>query len=81
MTTVAVIGLGYVGLPLAVEFGKRFDTVGCRRSAGSAGTNRSPSGPGVPAAIGSPPGRGHPTRRHPMPTVPPTSWNAMRCAS
>ncbi len=25
---VAVIGLGYVGLPLAVEFGKHFDTVG-----------------------------------------------------
>ena len=25
---VAVIGLGYVGLPLAVEFGKRIDTVG-----------------------------------------------------
>ncbi|MBE6375062.1 MAG: nucleotide sugar dehydrogenase [Lentisphaeria bacterium] len=24
----AVIGLGYVGLPLAVEFGKKFDTVG-----------------------------------------------------
>lgn len=24
----AVIGLGYVGLPLAVEFGRRFDTVG-----------------------------------------------------
>jgi len=24
----ALIGLGYVGLPLAVEFGKRFDTVG-----------------------------------------------------
>ena len=24
----AIIGLGYVGLPLAVEFGKRFDTVG-----------------------------------------------------
>ena len=23
-----VIGLGYVGLPLAVEFGKHFDTVG-----------------------------------------------------
>ena len=23
MTTIAVIGLGYVGLPLAVEFGKR----------------------------------------------------------
>jgi UDP-N-acetyl-D-galactosamine dehydrogenase len=25
---IAVIGLGYVGLPLAVEFGKKFDTVG-----------------------------------------------------
>jgi UDP-N-acetyl-D-glucosamine/UDP-N-acetyl-D-galactosamine dehydrogenase len=25
---IAVIGLGYVGLPLAVEFGKRYDTVG-----------------------------------------------------
>ncbi|KAA0218539.1 MAG: nucleotide sugar dehydrogenase [Lautropia sp.] len=28
MTIVAVIGLGYVGLPLAVEFGKKFDTIG-----------------------------------------------------
>ena len=28
MTTVAVVGLGYVGLPLAVEFGKRFATIG-----------------------------------------------------
>ena len=28
MTTVAVVGLGYVGLPLAVEFGKRHRTVG-----------------------------------------------------
>ena len=28
MTTVAVIGLGYVGLPLAVAFGRRFDTIG-----------------------------------------------------
>ncbi len=27
-TTVGVIGLGYVGLPLAVEFGKKFRTVG-----------------------------------------------------
>lgn len=26
--TICVIGLGYVGLPLAVEFGKQFDTVG-----------------------------------------------------
>ena len=25
---VAIVGLGYVGLPLAVEFGKQFDTVG-----------------------------------------------------
>ncbi len=28
MTTIAVVGLGYVGLPLAVEFGKRFKTLG-----------------------------------------------------
>lgn len=28
MTTVAVVGLGYVGLPLAVEFGKKYRTVG-----------------------------------------------------
>ncbi len=28
MDTIAVIGLGYVGLPLAVEFGKTFPTVG-----------------------------------------------------
>lgn len=27
-TTIAVIGLGYVGLPLAVEFGKNFRTIG-----------------------------------------------------
>jgi UDP-N-acetyl-D-galactosamine dehydrogenase len=27
-TKIAVIGLGYVGLPLAVEFGKKFNTVG-----------------------------------------------------
>ena len=25
---IAVIGLGYVGLPLAVEFGKKYNTVG-----------------------------------------------------
>src|SRR5579871_5042448 len=25
---IGIIGLGYVGLPLAVEFGKHFDTVG-----------------------------------------------------
>lgn len=28
MTTIAVIGLGYVGLPLAVEFGKKYKTLG-----------------------------------------------------
>ena len=27
-TSIAVVGLGYVGLPLAVEFGKKFDTLG-----------------------------------------------------
>lgn len=27
-TKLGIIGLGYVGLPLAVEFGKRFDTIG-----------------------------------------------------
>ncbi len=27
-TKIAVIGLGYVGLPLAVEFGKKFNTIG-----------------------------------------------------
>jgi UDP-N-acetyl-D-galactosamine dehydrogenase len=25
---IAIIGLGYVGLPLAVEFGKRYPTIG-----------------------------------------------------
>jgi len=33
MTTVAVVGLGYVGLPLAVEFGKRHRTIGFDLSA------------------------------------------------
>jgi len=33
MTTVAIVGLGYVGLPLAVEFGKKFPTVGFDLSA------------------------------------------------
>ena len=28
MTTIAVIGLGYVGLPLAIEFGKKYPTIG-----------------------------------------------------
>ena len=30
---IGVIGLGYVGLPLAVEFGRKFPTVGFRRQA------------------------------------------------
>ncbi|MDR3299174.1 MAG: nucleotide sugar dehydrogenase [Candidatus Accumulibacter sp.] len=34
MTTVAVVGLGYVGLPLAVEFGKKWRTLGFDLSAG-----------------------------------------------
>ena len=33
MTIIAVIGLGYVGLPLAVEFGKKFRTLGFDLSA------------------------------------------------
>ncbi|MFA9440456.1 nucleotide sugar dehydrogenase [Uliginosibacterium sp. sgz301328] len=33
MTTIAVIGLGYVGLPLAVEFGKKHPTIGFDLSA------------------------------------------------
>ena len=27
-TRIAVVGLGYVGLPLAVEFGKKIETIG-----------------------------------------------------
>ncbi|MBN8490196.1 MAG: nucleotide sugar dehydrogenase [Burkholderiales bacterium] len=33
MTVIAVVGLGYVGLPLAVEFGKKFKTFGFDLSA------------------------------------------------
>ena len=28
MAVIAVVGLGYVGLPLAVEFGKHYPTIG-----------------------------------------------------
>lgn len=31
--TIAIISLGYVGLPLAVEFGKHFQTIGFDLSA------------------------------------------------
>jgi UDP-N-acetyl-D-galactosamine dehydrogenase len=34
MPTVAVVGLGYVGLPLAVEFGKKYRTIGFDLSEG-----------------------------------------------
>src|SRR5690606_5154008 len=37
---IAVIGLGYVGLPLAVEFGKQYDTVGFDINAGRIGELR-----------------------------------------
>ena len=40
MTTVAVIGLGYVGLPLAVAFGKCLDTIGYDLSADKVGQLR-----------------------------------------
>jgi UDP-N-acetyl-D-galactosamine dehydrogenase len=33
MTTIAVVGLGYVGLPLAVEFGRKYPTIGFDLSA------------------------------------------------
>ena len=33
----AVIGLGYVGLPLAVEFGKHYDVVGFDINPGTSG--------------------------------------------
>jgi UDP-N-acetyl-D-galactosamine dehydrogenase len=33
MTTIAIVGLGYVGLPLAVAFGRRFPTIGFDLSA------------------------------------------------
>lgn len=33
MSTVGVVGLGYVGLPLAVEFGKKHETIGYDLSA------------------------------------------------
>ena len=32
--TIAVVGLGYVGLPLAIEFGKQFRTIGYDLSTG-----------------------------------------------
>jgi len=40
MPTIAVIGLGYVGLPLAIEFGKLYPTVGIDLSASKIGHYR-----------------------------------------
>src|SRR5882762_9993828 len=40
MSTVAVVGLGYVGLPLAVAFGKKFPTIGFDLSAEKVGNYR-----------------------------------------
>jgi len=40
MYSIAVVGLGYVGLPLAVEFGKRFPTVGFDLSEDKVGAYR-----------------------------------------
>jgi UDP-N-acetyl-D-galactosamine dehydrogenase len=40
MTTIAVVGLGYVGLPLAVEFGKKHRTIGFDLSEDKVGAYR-----------------------------------------
>ncbi len=47
MDTIAVIGLGYVGLPLAVEFGRKFRTIGfdlAREKIAAYETGRDPTG-------------------------------------
>jgi len=54
MTIVAVVGLGYVGLPLAVEFGKKFRTIGFDMSAEKVACYRrycDPSGELSPAEL------------------------------
>ena len=45
MTTIAVVGLGYVGLPLAVEFGKKYRTIGLDLSQEKIDAYRRPSTP------------------------------------
>ena len=40
MNTIAIIGLGYVGLPLAVEFGKKYKTIGFDLSSEKIGSYR-----------------------------------------
>ena len=47
MTIIAIIGLGYVGLPLAVEFGKKFKTLGfdlCEEKIAAYGRHVDPTG-------------------------------------
>jgi UDP-N-acetyl-D-galactosamine dehydrogenase len=54
MTTIAVVGLGYVGLPLAVEFGKKHRTIGFDLSAAkvdSYGRHIDPTGEVSTAAL------------------------------
>ncbi|MFI4954002.1 MAG: nucleotide sugar dehydrogenase, partial [Burkholderiales bacterium] len=53
-TTVAVVGLGYVGLPLAVEFGKKYPTIGFDLSASKVaayGKGIDPTGEVSPAEL------------------------------
>lgn len=40
MRTVAIVGLGYVGLPLAIEFGKQYKTIGIDLSESKVETHR-----------------------------------------
>ena len=54
LTTVAVVGLGYVGLPLAVELGKKRRTIGYDRSAAKIDAYRrgvDPTGEVTPEAL------------------------------
>ncbi len=51
-TTLAVVGLGYVGLPLAVEFGKRYRTIGFDLSASQG--RRVPRNSSIPPAKSRP---------------------------
>ena len=57
-TTIAVVGLGYVGLPLAIEFGRRFPTVGFDLSQAKVDAYRSgrdPTGEVAPADFAAAP--------------------------
>ena len=56
-TKLAIIGLGYVGLPLAVEFGKRYATLGFDVKAHAATTLAdwlASGAPGAPSAFADP---------------------------